>query len=149
MPCPRGRGFPVEMFQRYSDKAFVVFLCRVRNLPFKKADGKFDYIDKFCIIGSQGPKHQFNDWCSDPPQDDGDGWDDSDIFSNTEEEAFVRKLQYIDRIAELETLCKYCPSRSACRGILVSLAQVTKALALKTTRTELMNMPLEKTRSPF
>ena len=144
MPCPRGYGFRVEMFPE--NKAF---LCVVRNMPFKKADGEIDFIDKFCVIGNQGPRHQFVDWCLDPPADYGSGWNEIDLFHETPEDAVADKIKDIENMAKLETLCKYCPFLAGCRERLESLSPVTKALVPKSPKTEIMNAHLQETMSSF
>jgi len=116
--CPEARGFQSEMFSR--GKAF---LCFVEDLPFKGLNS-IEFITGYCVIGNYaGPKNQFLDWCKDPPENNGDGWDESDIFSDTKEEAVAKKLQDINNMAERETLCKYCEKKEACIANLRSLIQ--------------------------
>lgn len=118
IPCQKGRGFQPEMFPQ--GKAF---LCRVENLPFKKLDDNIDIMSKFCVIGNQGPRHQFIDWCLDPPGNYGEGWDESDLFSDTLEEAVANKIQDIENQTKRETLCKYCEEKELCLSNLRSLAE--------------------------
>ncbi len=117
--CPEGRGFHADMFPR--GKAF---LCRVKDLPFQQLGVGIIYINAYCVIGNDaGPRHQFVDWYLDPPKNDGDGWDESDIFSGTPAEAVASKISDIERMSKGETLCKYCPLKQECKGLLQSLVE--------------------------
>jgi hypothetical protein len=117
MLCSEGHGFPNIMFPRHK-----AFLCLVKNIPFRNPDDSVSFITRYCVIGNKaGPRNQFVDWCLDPPGNDGDGWDDSDIFSPTKEEAVRRIISEIENNSKSETLCKYCLTRQQCIDILNSL----------------------------
>lgn len=113
IPCSDGRGFHKEMFPR--GKAF---LCLIEDLPFKKS-GSIEFINTFCLIGD--PKNQFLNWCFYPLEDDGDGWNEADIFSDTREEAVENKIRDIENMAKKESLCKYCKKKELCIANLRSL----------------------------
>jgi len=88
------------------------FLCYFENLPLETENGTISTISGFTV--TDDPFEKLRDWVESPLEKNDDGWDDTDIFSKSPEEAVSKKIKDLEAIwneSSLHTLCQTCPAK--------------------------------------